>query len=177
MFDSPKQLAKHLRRSIFPQKSSIILSTPRWRIFWSVLLPPSSYTVWFRAIHRKLPTKKLLHFLLLNLHDSSRCIHCLTQEHFLVLCPKKQDIWVNTLNFFSPNNSFPPQQIINTILQLHCPLWLTRSPTAPSISVGSILFGIWKAHWQTIFDETPFVSSVIVKSCKTLIWQPHHQNT
>ncbi|CEP10396.1 hypothetical protein [Parasitella parasitica] len=62
-----------------PLPSSLSSSTTQWSRLWSLAILLSSRTVWYRALHSKLPTKSLLHRLMSQQHSSPFCALCSDQ--------------------------------------------------------------------------------------------------
>ncbi|KAI7898088.1 uncharacterized protein BX663DRAFT_556162 [Cokeromyces recurvatus] len=82
-FDSPKNLGLWIRNTLFEPQAITEFSPTKWDIFWYIPLPPAAHIVWFRTIHKKIPTKRLLHYLVPDTHPSSACIHCHHPEDIL----------------------------------------------------------------------------------------------
>ncbi|KAG2193455.1 hypothetical protein INT47_004677 [Mucor saturninus] len=184
-FDNPKQLAVLLRDSLFPPKPTTTFSIGKWKNFWGLPISPSILTIWYRAIHHKLPNKSLLHSIIPDSFPTAGCIHCPQTEdtlhHFLYDCPTKQAIWLQCLSTFFPDVTIVPGRILSILLALDFgDLHNTRSPVATSLTfisvIGCILHGIWRSHWQLVFDDQPFTSTTVLTRCLSIVWQLHFQS-
>ncbi|KAG2198726.1 hypothetical protein INT47_005411 [Mucor saturninus] len=184
-FDKPKQLAVMLRDSLFPPKPTTTFSVDKWKTFWSLPISPSILTVWYRAIHHKLPNKSLLHNIVPESFPSATCIHCPQTEdtlhHFLYDCPTKKSIWLQCLSTFFPDVPIVPGRILSILLSFdYGDFQNKRSTVATSLSfisiIGCILLGIWRSHWKLVFDDQPFTTTTVLSLCSSIVWQLHFQS-
>ncbi|KAG2193671.1 hypothetical protein INT47_002313 [Mucor saturninus] len=148
-FDKPKQLG-----------TTTIFSIGKWKTFWGLPISPNILTIWYRAIHHKLPNKSLLHNIIPDTFPSAACIHCPQMENtlqqFLYDYPVKQSIWIQCLSTFFPDVLIEPGRILAILLSLEYgesqnkKSTVTTSLSSVSIVV-CILLGIWRSHWKLGF--------------------------
>lgn len=60
-FDKPKRLGVLLRDSLLLPKHTTTFSIGKWKTSWDLPISSGILTVWYRAIHHKLPKKSFLH--------------------------------------------------------------------------------------------------------------------
>ncbi|KAF1797749.1 hypothetical protein V8B55DRAFT_1345902 [Mucor lusitanicus] len=92
------QAYKALVSSDTPSLNISPLSSSQWRLFWQLPILLQSRTVWYRLLHRKIPSKSILHHLIPNNHPSPQCPLCSSQgiediQHFFFTCPLKLAVW------------------------------------------------------------------------------------
>ncbi|KAI8047090.1 hypothetical protein BDF21DRAFT_485491, partial [Thamnidium elegans] len=148
-------------------------------------IPLPARTIWYRAIHNKIPTKSILHRLFPDKAASHNCLLCLsnamseeTADHSLFICPPKKPIRFNifTSYIFSTGTPSSISAFIPTILSLSLPTHFERDSTItplPELNTYQIfactLLHIWRAHWRFAFDSAPFISAnIIIAITKTL---------
>ncbi|KAK4518398.1 uncharacterized protein ATC70_008615 [Mucor velutinosus] len=165
------QYYKHLVSTEMPTINTSPLSPSQWRLFWKLSIFLQSRTVWYRLIHRKIPSKSILHHFIPTTHPSPSCPLCLTQspedvQHFFFTCPLKLAVWrfLDTTylshTLMTDDVHLPFLHGIQT-LSLAEP---TRSASLPfpELTVYQVfatsLLCIWQAHWRSIFGHVPFVA-------------------
>jgi len=162
-----------------PLTSALTLRPHQWRLLWSTSIPLTARTVWFRSIHRKLPTKSILHHFIPQDHPSPHCTVCSTSTvedhtHFLFSCPLKLLVWREMYNSFissAPITDTNLVQHLNDLLQCKS-ISVDRDASLPfpDLSLPQLfactLVAIWQAHWRWIFDTTPFLL-IPVRHCLT----------
>ncbi|KAI7901396.1 uncharacterized protein BX663DRAFT_437249, partial [Cokeromyces recurvatus] len=76
----------------------------------------------FRTVHGKIPTKRLLNYLIPDTYPSPAFIHCHhsgdTFKHLIYECPVKRNIWNTTITTFLP----PKYKLILNSYCLFCSL-------------------------------------------------------
>jgi hypothetical protein len=163
---------KHLVSTEIPTINTSPLSPSQWRLFWKLPILLQSRTVWYRLIHRKIPSKSILHYFIPTTHPSPSCALCSTQnpediQHFFFTCPLKLAVWrflANTYLSHTPmtDDALPPFLHGIQTLSITEP---TRSASLPfpELTVYQVfatsLLCIWQAHWRSIFDHVPFVTA------------------
>ncbi|KAI9248724.1 hypothetical protein EDC94DRAFT_569914, partial [Helicostylum pulchrum] len=153
--------------------------------FWYLKTPLPARTIWYRAIHNKIPTKSILHKFFPDKTESPNCLLCLstsiseeTVDHFLFACPSKNSIWFNIITSYISSTGTPSSisALLPSILSLSLPNHFKRDSTItslPELSTYQIfactLLHIWRAYWRFAFDSTPFISTnIIIAITKTL---------
>lgn len=145
------------------------LSKTKWRRFWKMQIPHCSRTVWFRALHHRLPNRLILSRILPNIFTDPSCplCHAALEDsvHFLVLCPAKLMVWqaIWPVYFTSP---FQASLVLAALRQMRIPVSVSLKGEQ---IIGCVLQGIWNSHWQYIFSSVPFVSSAVVASIQKQI--------
>ncbi|KAG2201090.1 hypothetical protein INT47_010842 [Mucor saturninus] len=108
------RLGALLSDSLFLPKRTTTYSIDKWKTFWH----PGILTIWYRAIHHKLPNKSLLNNIIPNSFPSAAYVYGPQTEeklhHFLYDCPTKRSIWLQYLSTL-----FPDVQIEPSILHSH----------------------------------------------------------
>lgn len=148
------------------------LTVNQWKSFWRLPIHHAARNVWFRAIHRKLPTRSLLHSLIPTHYPNPQCPHCLETDesfdHFLFLCPVKWKTWQTLWSiFFETPCSI--QSLQNSVLSFEFPTRpITSFPTAGQV-VACGLQSIWRGHWAKIFSDTSLTSPGMVQQTIDLL--------
>ncbi len=124
------------------------LSASNWRRFWSFSIPLHARTVWFRAIHNKIPTRQLLHVIMPSIVDSSLCSICLfsntedTVSHFLFSCPSKLAVWRSVFNLYIANVSHLPSaefvELMQSVLLFSRPCPRLNATQLPDLNTQQI---------------------------------------
>ncbi|KAI8058764.1 hypothetical protein BDF21DRAFT_429962 [Thamnidium elegans] len=77
------------------QNAPLLVPASLLHIFWSIPMLLPSRATWYRILSRKVPTASYLHTI--QTIDSSQCRLCHQSvdhlNHFVLMCPKKLDIW------------------------------------------------------------------------------------
>ncbi|KAG1112999.1 hypothetical protein G6F40_006210 [Rhizopus arrhizus] len=173
-------------KSLIPQKlppDLVVLPPNKWKFFWRLQIPFKARTVWYRLIHKKLPTKQILNRYILPLHPTPNCQICPAESptleciaHFAYLCPIKSAVWNQIITAFFParllRQRYPA--ILYRLQRLKIPSTapLPSSPN-PKLSLYQVfactLQSIWQAHWRFVFDDVQPVSANITKATLTAI--------
>ncbi|CEP12669.1 hypothetical protein [Parasitella parasitica] len=142
-----------------------------WKSFWSLALTMVQRNVLYRFISNSIPHKSLLHRVFTDLHPSPLCTICSisteTSVHFLFHCPPKATVWRAIIfEFLWPTVSI--QDIITAItsLDFHNIKYCQRSEVSAPIIVILTLANIWRAHFRTVFDATPFEAQTIIANIR-----------
>ena len=152
----PKRYQTHIQLQL---KSPNLPSSIRWTNFWSINMDHIVRNILFRIVHSTIPTGNLLHRISPSYSPSPHCCICQhpteTLNHFLIWCPKKKHVWA--IVWQSLFHSHPP---LFAILQSVTKNARVQQPITSDkflLLCSYILRSIWRAHWATIFEETPFV--------------------
>jgi hypothetical protein len=138
------------------------LSKSKWRRFWKMQIPHCSRTVWFRALHHRLPNRLNLSRILHTIFPDPSCPICNAalkdSVHFFLLRPAKLIVWqeIWPVYFTSPSQA---SLVLAALRQMRIPVSVFLKGEQ---IIGYILQGIWTSHWQFIFWSLPFVSSAVV---------------
>ena len=162
-----------------PLANAYQLRPHQWRQLWSIPIPLTARTVWFRSLHGKLPRKSILHHHIPHDHPSPYCTICSTSTvedhiHFLVSCPLKFPIWKEMYHSFISTAPITDTILLQHLIDLlQCKsLSMDRDEPLPfaDLSLNQLfactLLAIWQAHWRWIFDTTPFLL-IPVRHCLT----------
>ena len=160
-----------------PASSSIPAS--KWRRFWRIPMPLSARTVWYRAIHRKIPSRSLLNAIMPTIVDSSECAICSSvtsaidsRSHFLWSCHLKLAVWRSVFNRFIFNvahlSSGAFTDILESALLFARPLERYYLHDFTDLSAAQIfactLLALWRAHWNVVFYSRPFLPAAVIAS-------------
>jgi hypothetical protein len=123
----------------------IHLDHHQWNRFWSLSIPLTARTTWYRALHHKLPTRRMLHKHNPIQFFSPTCSICCSADeddtYFLFLCPLKLQVWSQILSLYvNSMTSYVPNDLIH-ILQslLHIkPVTDFRDPSLPFPSLSTV---------------------------------------
>ncbi|KAI9269417.1 hypothetical protein BY458DRAFT_510942 [Sporodiniella umbellata] len=131
----------------------------------------------------------LLYGLMPQKFPSPLCPLCTTERdsllHFFFTCPLIQKVWTMVaVRFF--DSAWAPiihfflsdmWQIVSRLTDL--PLKHLTVQKAPAITPPQIaacaLQNIWSSRWQTIFEDTPFIPSVVAKKIGCSILRLHDE--
>ncbi|CAO3665225.1 unnamed protein product [Rhizopus stolonifer] len=138
-----------------------------WLSFWSLNLTAIQRNIVFRLIHLKIPHKALLHRFLPAKVESSQCSICLIHEdsleYFLFDCPPKSVIWQSIIReFLWPSiNTQDIHSALKTLNFDSITYYSNRKIPAKLLLIIT-LANIWKAHWYSIFNQTPFETTQVL---------------
>ncbi|KAI8073717.1 hypothetical protein BDF21DRAFT_76810 [Thamnidium elegans] len=123
-------------------------------------------SLWYRIICQKISTTQYLSQI--GTVDSPTCIWCPTEidtiDHFLVRCPKKNDIWSQVLSCQFPTWSFTNEEILQMLLKLKLPFSANTGLAEPfAITISTTVWYIWIYYWNSIIDKLPFIPTTISK--------------
>ncbi|CEP10556.1 hypothetical protein [Parasitella parasitica] len=148
-----------------PLPSPLSSANTKWSRLWSLVIPLSSRTVWYRALHLKIPTKSLLHRLMPQQHSSPLCTLCSGQveedlHHFLFTCSLKFQVWRSIFQtYISPlslSDCDLVNQLVTTLACSDTPLIRVNHMPCTLLSTYQIfactLLAVWQAHWRMVFD-------------------------
>ncbi|ORX62186.1 hypothetical protein DM01DRAFT_245569, partial [Hesseltinella vesiculosa] len=85
--------------------------------------------------------------------------------HFFFTCPHRATVWIECwkLIFDVPSPSLDGIQA--SVLSFNWPPLNTHlMAVPPSLIVSTIIVSLWRAHWATIFDSSPFFPHCVVSS-------------
>jgi hypothetical protein len=130
-------------KSLLPilQSTTSSLLPKHWKQFWRLDIPLQARTVWYRCIHNKIPTKKLLHHILPSIHPTPHCPVCssLTTDgkcHFLFSYPTKLEVWQKIFSTYvrsqQPTSPFP---YLSKLLNLSSSLSREDHPPLPDLTI------------------------------------------
>ncbi|OAD74955.1 hypothetical protein PHYBLDRAFT_167288 [Phycomyces blakesleeanus NRRL 1555(-)] len=166
----PRMYRSLCSSSVSPPLSST-LSSSQWRIFWNLPIHHHVRNIWYRGLHHKLSSRSLLHRILPGPFPTDSCPICEastdTPDHFLFSCPLKIDVW--STFWQDVFGSHPTLPILHdAFYNLSFPY--TRPSDIHAASLFSCaLLAIWRHHWSTVFDNTPFVSSTVLSTASRLV--------
>jgi len=129
-----------------------------WKFFWSADIPHRTRTVWWRLLINKLPSRKRLHSLMSEEFEAS-CPICgadeETDRHMLFTCPQKLQVWRSALAKHVGDMDFSWEFIELLLFGEHDQILPTSNISAISL-LATILFQIWKYHFNQIREDEPF---------------------
>ncbi|KAG2226482.1 hypothetical protein INT45_014226 [Circinella minor] len=105
------------------------ISAAQWTKFWSLSMFSAGRNLWFRAVHRTLPTSQRLHDLIPEHRATNICQLCHitidSSSHFLVSCPVRWSVWTRT---WGPIFLYEPDErnLLRVIMDLRWDLIHTR---------------------------------------------------
>lgn len=85
---SPQHFCKLATATLQRPPAHILLRPTIWRRFWRLSISHIARNIWFRALHRRLPVRQLLHSINASRFPTPHCPVCLSEsedlEHFLM---------------------------------------------------------------------------------------------
>ncbi|EPB84363.1 hypothetical protein HMPREF1544_08882 [Mucor circinelloides 1006PhL] len=174
---------KSLPKSSPPKIPPKILSPSRWKIFWSLRIPLNARNTWYRVLHDKIATGELLQSRLKTPPDPT-CTLCKsameTTEHFLFTCPVKRSFWTTAfLTYMPPNIHQSTYPNFRKFLFLEHPSSRQHHPLYPELTVHQVfacmLQTIWYYRYQHLFNQTPFLSTILLAYLRTSLSTLHSQ--
>lgn len=159
---SPQHFCKLATATLQRPPAHILLRPTIWRRFWRLSISHIARNIWFRALHRRLPVRQLLHSINASRFPTPHCPVCLSEsedlEHFLFSCPRKWAIWrALWIDRLLDNPSI--ESVRSAVFELQFP------PDPPTISssqvIACILEAICRCHWKLVFDYVPFLDDTI----------------
>ncbi|KAI8967324.1 hypothetical protein BDB01DRAFT_829336, partial [Pilobolus umbonatus] len=150
--DDPRILLPFLRSLLLP---------PSLLVDQSSLLPPSptnrgsARTILYRALHKKIPTRSLLHQLNPSQYPSPHFLCCLahgdtlveTFSHFVFTCPRLSSVCKTIFTQCLSPNITDAQLDLFLLLIFHCKGNNPRLYLLFSCCVQAI----WSSHWRLVF--------------------------
>ncbi|KAG0843425.1 hypothetical protein G6F16_000952 [Rhizopus arrhizus] len=148
----------------------------RWLAFWSLHLTATQRNVIYRLINKKIPHKDILHKFFPDKFDTPNCSFCASTvdslQHFLFDCPVKQVVWQGLVReFLWP--TVDTQDIFKAFTTLdYYSVSYCQSADITAESVLIIALGqVWKCHWQSVFNQQPFLSSTVLQAIRNNVQQ------
>ncbi|ORX46535.1 hypothetical protein DM01DRAFT_1293648, partial [Hesseltinella vesiculosa] len=134
-----------------------------WSRLWAAPMLHLGRTVLYRYVHGKIYHASLLHKRFPNDHTSQ--LEPDSLDHFFFSCPLRfavwQECWRLLFDVPSPSwHSIKSALVTQSWPDLHEPL--TLNP--PSLLASAIIVGLWRAHWASVFDSSPFIPQKVVTS-------------
>ncbi|KAI7894435.1 uncharacterized protein EV154DRAFT_459464 [Mucor mucedo] len=157
------QLQYSLSRTCIPAK--------KWFLFWNLALVAVQRNVIYRLLTRSIPSRRYMHQIFPEKFNSAQCQICLSSiessKHMLFYCPSKANIWKTIISEFL----WPTTNISNIIAAIFT---LNFQPIAycqkPGLTVQNVILctlaNIWKSHFRSCFDSTPFLWPVVVQQIR-----------
>ncbi|KAI9276589.1 hypothetical protein BY458DRAFT_505456, partial [Sporodiniella umbellata] len=112
-----------------------------------------------RTLCRKLPHSAFLYRL--KVIDSPVCRVCREsyddELHFLVRCPKKQEVWRTVMNYRFPTYNITDNMVFEALTK-----WTISNDIhyLPKTAFRTILlvthYNIWSSYWQYIIKQVPY---------------------
>ncbi|KAG1455025.1 hypothetical protein G6F46_008352 [Rhizopus delemar] len=123
----------------------------------------------YRLLHKKLSTRANLHRIIPAKVDDDYCQSCKlpkTEQHMLLTCIQKQDLWNAAFKKYlsnpkDPNCSSIFEDLSTLRLFKYYILHYHDKSTIYDFFATVIRF-IWKAHWQQFFEQTPVVDEIVL---------------
>jgi len=141
------------------------LSSDLWLHFWKQRIPLPARTIWYRILHRKIPTRSFLHNINPAQFPSPHCPRCLAHDttaveslsHFFFTCPCLLSVWITIFSsYVSPLITIPQLEVfLNQLLLFQG----SNTSLTPLFACG--LQAIWSSHWRLIFDDKPFLPQAV----------------
>jgi endonuclease/exonuclease/phosphatase family metal-dependent hydrolase len=138
-----------------------------WQWFWRLALTMVQRNVVYRYINHCIPHKSRLHRVYPALHPSDLCSICSSSsdssEHFLFHCPAKASVWQAVIfEFLWPTVSIPDIIQATKTLDFYNIRYSQRREVPASVIVFITLANIWRSHFRTVFDSTPFTTTAVL---------------
>jgi hypothetical protein len=135
-----------------------------WRTFWKANIHASSRNLWWRTIHRVIPTAAF-RFDKWHTAPSPECPDCHAPRedlpHFIFLCPAKREAWTDLLFDYTDKLDWTDQEL-EDLLKPSCPglqtLIQKKHSIKPHQLIASGLHGIW-SYFVKAFLENTFLPS------------------
>ncbi|KAI9015694.1 hypothetical protein CLU79DRAFT_707419, partial [Phycomyces nitens] len=126
-------------------------------------LPLRIYTIWWRLMHGKVPSRQRLFSHNVTDVDDPQCILCgelEDDEHLFWACPHKKLIWHQIATRFL---EYSTSLTFDHLLLPSSPMSVeVKNTTVSAYSIlGCTIGAIWEAHFQHIFHDVPFVTNRI----------------
>lgn len=171
------QRNKKYREAILQQHKSQLqyslsrIPAKKWFLFWNLALVAVQRNVIYRLLTRSIPSRRYMHQIFPEKFNSAQCQICLSSiessKHMLFYCPSKANIWKTIISEFL----WPTTNIANIIAATFT---LNFQPIAycqkPGLTVQNVILctlaNIWKSHFRSSFDSTPFLWPVVVQQIR-----------
>ncbi|KAI7887777.1 uncharacterized protein EV154DRAFT_554383 [Mucor mucedo] len=140
-------------------------------LFWNLALVAVQQNVIYRLLTRSIPSRRYMHQIFPEKFNSAQCQICLSSiessKHMLFYCPSKANIWKTIISEFL----WPTTNISNIIAATFT---LNFQPIAycqkPGLTVQNVILctlaNIWKSHFRSSFNSTPFLWPVVVQQIR-----------
>ena len=137
-----------------------------WERLWSAPIDHKAKIIWWKLIHRSLPTRVVLqHRFSAQTIPSANCKWCNRSEtipHFIIDCPIKKRLWlyaITMLNIWLPRGSKIPLSevnIANIETGFHYPSQSFNASHRQMMWTiyNAAILTIWNNHWQCIFSTS-----------------------
>ena len=142
-----------------------------WQWFWRLALTMVQRNVVYRYINHCIPHKSRLHRIFPALHPSDLCSICSSSsdssEHFLFDCPAKASVWQAVIfEFLWPTVTIPDIILAIRSFDFYNIRYSQRNGVPASVIVFITLANIWRSHFRTVFDRTPFTTAAVLASIR-----------
>jgi hypothetical protein len=139
-----------------------ISQAPHWKRLWRERLEHRSRTILWRNYHNKLSNGSRMHKMVAGLPENCHtCGVVETQEHMLLACDSKREVWEACLTEFTTTQTWTPNNIA-ALLHLKKQHITIKPPyhCTPLQLIATSLLSIWDHHWRTKLDNTIFSRTV-----------------
>ncbi|EPB84897.1 hypothetical protein HMPREF1544_08332 [Mucor circinelloides 1006PhL] len=125
----------------------------------------------YRFINNCIPHKARLHRIFPDLHPSNLCMICSSSvdssEHFLFDCPTKASVWRAVIfEFLWPTVTIPDIILAIRSFDFYNIWYSQRNGVPASVILFITLANIWRSHFRTVFDRTPFTTAAVLASIR-----------
>ena len=120
-----------------------------WRQFWSLDLPSSAFTPWWRLLQSRIGYRSFLNRINPIRYPTPLCGLCGKYEdlyHFVVGCESKSCFWLDIVDLFSLHTTFPTDLSIWAGLVAMCSLTSVPLGSPVLVVLGATFNTLWKYH-------------------------------
>lgn len=149
------------------------LTVTKWLFFWQFPILHMARNVWYRLLSNKLACRSVLHRFIPMVVSTPFCVVCSmslieTDHHFVYECPLKLMVWQELWpSFFDV--PFSTDLLKQALFELNFPPASTANNLPPSVCIGHTLLAVWRSHFNFVFNEQPFLSSVVIAQTRSML--------
>ncbi|KAI9336903.1 hypothetical protein BD770DRAFT_467090, partial [Pilaira anomala] len=137
-----------------------------WNTFWSLSLVAVQRNVVFRLLTGSIPNKVFLFRIFPENFTSPSYTICGLEveiiKYILFDCPPKSFVWKNIIfEFLWLTVTIPDIITALSYINFYDIFYVQKSDSAAQMIVYITLASIWKSHFRSSFDSTPFLGPVI----------------
>lgn len=175
----PKISTKLFRQACINNLSSLLpdrmqqIQTQNWLCFWSLALVAVQRNAVYRLLSGAIPHRSLLHRFFPDKFPSPVCKVCSNStpestEHLLFYCHPKSIVWKEIIfEFLWPTVDIHDIKLALYSLDFYNVRYCQISGISAPLIIVITLANVWKAHFRSVIDDTPFLWPSVMNLIRT----------
>ncbi|KAI8969594.1 hypothetical protein BDB01DRAFT_704789, partial [Pilobolus umbonatus] len=147
-------------------KSSWLISSGSWSVFWKLPLTHKAVTPWWRLLHDRIRVKARLHRWSPSFCSSPLCPICLQAledgYHFVVGCPVKSKYWHDVIAHTGLSDLAASDIDIWCLLSTFSRIRNVSARPDQLALLGAAFSTLWRFYWLCFFENVPWSTSAAI---------------